>query len=823
VTDVWRCCLVGVGTQGIGTATSILVRAAHNEGYDVIFMDKKGLAIRGGSVVSQVVYNISKQPITAIIPYGKADLLIGIDILEAARTIDPQGRTRIASRQRTGAVINTDKFPTIRGLMAQEDFDVDELERIVRRHTRREDYLGRNISRICEEYLGSKIYANIMMLGFAFQKGLIPVSMHSMAWAIKDTIRAEFRKNLYAFNMGRKLVEQRDLFQGPPRRTAWRDRLDEKCRHAIRRYRAGQRLADELRQLVAAAADALAPLDESLKGDLVVRAYDCMRWGGMKYARQYVEAVLEVFGKDRAEYGYAATRAVLHNLAGAMLIKDGIFLAELATSPEKYFRDRRKYNVNPANGDRIVYRRHWHFDLRIWPWPWTARAHLVMRDRTLKVLKRMRWVRKVLPGWHRRDRRFRERYRRLVAELAYASREQYDRQVALLGSPQCMNCMTPRCRDAGCPLANRIPEWIDLTGQDRWQEALDRLHETNNFPELTARVCPAPCQTACKQGLKGYPVQIKQIAQEIVERGFAEGWIQPVNRAGHEVTVFERDEAPGGLLRTGIPGFRLDRRLLDRRLDQLKAEGVSFQAGVRVGRDIAGAELKERFDAVLLATGALKPRDLKVPGRQKEGIHFALDYLRQENLRPGGVYRSEPQAIHAKGKAVVVIGGGETGTDCAEVALAQGAREVHQLEILEESSTNHDPTQRRPDNVDRRYCVATREFLGIDRVNELVAAEVRWMQTANGKKMIEVPDSRFHLSADLVLLALGFDAEVDAGLAEQLGLAIDESGRAVTYDYATSVEGVFAAGDAVSGASLVVTAIHSGRKAAEKINWYLTL
>jgi len=284
VGELWRCCLVGVGTQGVGTATQILVRAAHREGYEVQFLDKKGLAIRGGGVTSQVVYNISRQPITAVIPYGKADLLIGIDILEAARTLDPQGRLRIASPEKTAAVINTDKFQTTSGTMGREDFDVRRLEKDLRRQTRSDDYLARNISRICEKYLGSKLYTNIMMLGFAFQKGLIPVSMHSMAWAIKDTIRADSRKNLIAFNMGRKLVVQQDLFRGPPVRKAWRDVLDDKCRWAIRRFGRGEKQVGKLRTLAAETVQAIGGLDEPLKRDVIVRLYDCMRWGGIDYA-----------------------------------------------------------------------------------------------------------------------------------------------------------------------------------------------------------------------------------------------------------------------------------------------------------------------------------------------------------------------------------------------------------------------------------------------------------------------------------------------------------------------------------------------------------
>ena len=843
--EIWRACLVGVGTQGIGTATSILVRAGHKEGHDVIFLDKKGLAIRGGGVISQVVYNITKQPITAIVPYGKADLLIGIDVLEAARAIDPKGRGRFASPQRTAAVINTAKFATIRGIMGQEDYDVDPLERTIRAHTRRDDYLARNISEICQRYLGNKIYANIMMLGFAFQKGLIPISMHSMAWAIKDTIRTDFRKNLYAFNMGRKLVVDPDLFQGPPKRTGWRSTLEDKCRHTIRRYRSGETMADQLRELAATTLAALTPLADDLKRDLIVRMYDCMRWGGMAYARQYAQGVRDVFARDRCEYGYAATRAVLYNLADAMLIKDGVFIAELATSGEKLLRDRQKYNVNPANGDRIIYKHHLHFELRIWPW--RSQRHMVVGDGPLNILKRMRFLRKLLPTWHKHDYQYRRRYQQLVEQFAYATRDDYDQQVALLGSPGCMNCMNARCQEAGCPLESRVPDWVRLATEEKWQEACQSLHATNNFPEITARICPAPCQTACKQGLGGYPVGIKQIELQIVERGFAEGWIRPrppdrrtdrkvavvgsgpaglaaaqqLSRKGHDVTVFERDAEPGGLLRLGIPDFRLEKGVLDRRIEQLRAEGVTFRTGTEVGKDISADELAEQHDAVCLATGALKPRDLDVPGRQKEGIHFALDYLRQENLRQSGIEVPSAQSIHAKDKVVAVVGGGETGNDCVETALLQGAADVYQLEILQENHTANDLTHRKPERVKRRFCVATRAFLGNNGVAELAASQIRWIQTPEGRRMIDVPDSRFQVPADLVLLALGYDSQLDPDLAGQFGLDVDAAGKVVVHDFATSRPGVFAAGDAAAGPGLVATAIHSGRKAAETIDRYL--
>ncbi|MHC4294371.1 MAG: thiamine pyrophosphate-dependent enzyme, partial [Planctomycetota bacterium] len=417
--ELWRCCLVGVGGMGIGVATSIVVRAGHNEGYEVIFVDKKGLAIRNGGVVSQVVYNITGEPVSGIVPFGKADLLIGIDALEAARAIDPRGRTRVASRDRTAAVINTDKVTTIRGLMGEEDFQVDELEKVIRENTRSDDYLARNIARICEKYLGSKLYSNIMMLGFAFQKGLIPVSIHSMAWAIKDTIGVDFRKNLYAFNMGRKLVVQDGLFLGAPQRMHWGDMLEEKSRQTIRRYRRGERIAGKLRELAAGTVASADKLDESLKRAVVVRLYDCMRWGGIDYARRYAEGVLNVYARDSDEYRYAATRAVIFNLAAAMLIKDGVFLAELSSSPEKYARDREKYNVNPANGDGIRYRHLWHWEIRVGPW--TKHITITVYKWMLELLKRSQYLRKVLPGWHKKEKEYLRAYERRVGEFEYSS------------------------------------------------------------------------------------------------------------------------------------------------------------------------------------------------------------------------------------------------------------------------------------------------------------------------------------------------------------------------------------------------------------------
>ncbi|RPI59776.1 MAG: FAD-dependent oxidoreductase, partial [Planctomycetaceae bacterium] len=599
--------------------------------------------------------------------------------------------------------INTDKIQTISGLIGQEeDFAPATLEKFIHRYTKQDDFLARNISRICEKYLGNKLFANIMMLGFAFQKGLIPVSMHSMAWAIKDTIRTDVRKNLYAFNMGRKLVVQSDLFQGPPQRTSWSDVLEEKCRSVIRRYgRRGQDIADQLREIVAGAIDAVPKLDDSHKRAVVVRAYDCLRWGGIEYARRYVEAVRQTYKRDLEKHKYAVTAAVIQNLANAMLIKDGPFIAELATSPEKYARDREKYNVNPANGDKIIYRHLLHPTFHVGTWAF--RKDFALSGTAMKILRASRWLR-VFKAWHRDEREFLHQYEHRLNAFVYASDKEYEHQLHVLSSPRCMNCMNPTCSTQGCPLENKVPQCVQFVYENRWREAADVLLESNNFPEFTSRICPAFCQQECKQSHNGYCVQFKDMEFQIIDRAFAEGWITPMPaarktgrkvaivgsgpaglaaaqqlaRAGHDVTVFEKDPAVGGLLRFGIPAQRLEKALIDRRIKQLEAEGVKFLTGMSVGRDVSASQLRNDFDAVLLATGATRSRDLNVPGRQLEGIHLAIDYLRQQT----GATTDQPE-ISAKGKVVAVIGGGLTGEDCVETAILQGAREVHQFEILD--------------------------------------------------------------------------------------------------------------------------------------------
>ncbi|MDP6543613.1 MAG: glutamate synthase small subunit [Phycisphaerae bacterium] len=833
--ELWRCCLTGVGGMGIGTVTSIVVRAGHYEGYKVVFLDKKGLAIRNGGVVSQVVYNIANKPVTACIPYGKADLLLGVDILEAARAMDPSGRMRVASPKTTAAVINTNKIATINGIMGTDDFDPDELEKVIRTQTREGDYLARDIATICEKYLGSKVYANLMMLGFAFQKGLVPVSMHSIAWAIKDTIRAHAKENLYAFNMGRKLVVQPDLFRGAPQRTGWAETLEDKYRWTVRRYRAGRRMGQELRQQGAELIADLAGIDEPLKRDIIVRLYDTMQWGGMSYAGKYADSLRSVYNHDDADAGYPATRAVAHNLASAMLIKDIFFTAELATSGEKFKRDREKYNVNPANGDRISYR---HLITVTLPVPfWKPTINLAAPSWLMKLIKRMRSMRSILPGWNGPKKEILRRYERSVADFLSAEPGDTDALGALQGGI-CIQCLNPRCLETGCPLENRIPDWVELAGRGQWQQAVKELHATNNFPEFTARLCPAPCQTQCKSAMNASAVEIRRAELDIIDKAFAEGWVAPqkpgaktgksvaivgsgpaglaaaqqLARAGHDVTVFERDDAVGGLLRYGVPEFRLEKQLIDRRVEQLTAEGVTFRTATTVGTDISAAELKEDFDAVCLTTGATAPGDLNVPGRELHGIHFALDYL------------GDREAISAGNKHVVVIGGGDTGNDCVETALAQGAKSVVQLEILPEDKVANDPTRddQATAHADRRWQVQAREFRGGDRLAEVAAVEVQWAPgSAGGNEPVEVPGSDFVIPADMALLAVGFKRTFDPDLAEQLGLTTEDDGGIFVEQLRTSVDGVFAAGDTVSGPALVVNAIRSGRKVAAQINSYL--
>lgn len=429
---------------------------------------------------------------------------------------------------------------------------------------------------------------------------------------------------------------------------------------------------------------------------------------------------------------------------------------------------------------------------------------------------------------------------------------------------RCMDCGIPFCHAAGCPVENRIPEFNDLVYRGRWREAAENLHSTNNFPEITGRVCPAPCEPACTLSINDQPVTIKQIEFQIAERAWAEGWIRPMPpsrqtgrrvaivgsgpaglaaaqqlvRAGHNVVVFEKDDRIGGLLRYGIPDFKLDKRVLDRRLEQLVAEGVRFEPCIEVGVDISVRALRRQSDAILLTMGAGQPRALSVPGAGYEGVHYAMEYLAQQNRRVAGepIDDDPRKAIHARGKQVIVIGGGDTGSDCVGTAIRQGAARVTQLEILPKPPEGRNPETPWPlwpkimrtsssheEGCERRWSTLTKALSGRDiQVTHLHGCTVEWVRGRRGWEMKEVPGTDFTLPADLVLIAMGFVHVTHQGLIEQLGVRLDERGNVVVHDWMTSSPGVFAAGDTARGASLVVHAINQGRRAAAAIDRWLT-
>jgi glutamate synthase (NADPH) small chain len=435
---------------------------------------------------------------------------------------------------------------------------------------------------------------------------------------------------------------------------------------------------------------------------------------------------------------------------------------------------------------------------------------------------------------------------------------------------RCMDCGIPFCHH-GCPLGNLIPEWNDLVWRHDWREAADRLHATNNFPEFTGRLCPAPCEAACVLGIpvppktEGDPVTIKQVEVEIIDRAFASGWVTPrppavrsgrtvavigsgpaglaaaqqLTRAGHAVTVFERDDAPGGLLRYGIPAFKLEKRHLDRRLDQMRAEGTEFRCGFEAGVDVSAETLRASYDAIVLAGGARVARDLPLPGRELDGIHQAMEYLPLANrvvaaesarrdTRPGQQGPAEP-AISARGRHVVIIGGGDTGADCLGTAHRQGAASVTQLEIMPRppaARPGHQPWPTYPmiyrvssaheEGGDRAYAVSTLEFLGDEQ------GRVRALRVAEADGFDPVPGTERELPGDLVLLAMGFTGAERPGLLTALGVDFDARGNvARDGEYATSVPGVFTAGDMGRGQSLIVWAIAEGRSAAAAVDRHL--
>jgi glutamate synthase (NADPH/NADH) small chain len=431
---------------------------------------------------------------------------------------------------------------------------------------------------------------------------------------------------------------------------------------------------------------------------------------------------------------------------------------------------------------------------------------------------------------------------------------------------RCMDCGIPFCHE-GCPVNNLIPDWNNLVYRDQWRQASVALHSTNNFPEFTGRICPAPCEASCTLNIDDNPVTIKTIECAIVDRGWQEGWITPepparhtgkrvavigsgpagmacaqqLARAGHAVTLFEKSDRIGGLLRYGIPDFKMEKGLIDRRVEQMKAEGVEFRTSTEVGVDVSVDDLLAEYDALALTGGAELPRDLEVPGRALDGIHFAMNFLPQQNKRIAG--DPEPVAapqgtITAKGKHVVVIGGGDTGSDCIGTSTRQGARSITQLEILPKPPDHENKALVWPDwplklrtsssqeeGCERDWAVLTKRALGANgRVEALECVRVEWMQGSDGRwAMQEMPNSSFELKADLVLLAMGFLGPRKIGMVEQAGVKLDPRGNiaANTLDYQSSVPKIFAAGDMRRGQSLVVWAIREGRQCARAVDEFL--
>jgi glutamate synthase (NADPH/NADH) small chain len=456
--------------------------------------------------------------------------------------------------------------------------------------------------------------------------------------------------------------------------------------------------------------------------------------------------------------------------------------------------------------------------------------------------------------------------RRPVGERVQDWREVYlplSRQELQEQGSRCMDCGIPFCH-SGCPLGNIIPDFNDLIYRGRWEDALRRLHATNNFPEFTGRLCPAPCETACVLGINRPAVTIKQIEQTIIDTGFANGWVVPeppgrrtgktaavvgsgpaglacaqqLNRAGHSVTVLERADRIGGLLRYGIPDFKLEKDVLDRRIDLMREEGIAFRTSVNVGIDLTAAELLAGYDAVCLAGGSTVPRDLPVPGRELRGVHFAMEYLGRQNRRNAGDDPSAEGIISAEGKSVVVIGGGDTGADCLGTALRQGAASVTQIELLPRPPAERTPGMPWPtypmilrtssaheEGGIREWSVSTKRFEGSDgRVERLRCVRVEFGEPGpDGRRpMSEVPGSEFSIDADLVLLAMGFVGPPHGGLLDDLGVEYAPNGSVkADAGYMTNVRGVFAAGDMRRGQSLIVWAITEGREAARGMDLFL--
>ena len=441
--------------------------------------------------------------------------------------------------------------------------------------------------------------------------------------------------------------------------------------------------------------------------------------------------------------------------------------------------------------------------------------------------------------------------------------EDFTEEKAREQGSRCMDCGVPFCHD-GCPLGNIIPDWNDLVYRGKWKDANARLHLTNNFPEFTGRLCPAPCEAACVLSINDNPVTIERIENAIANRAWREGWVKPepplhltgkrvaiigsgpaglaaaqqLRRIGHTVTVFERWDRPGGLLRYGIPDFKMEKGILDRRLEQMTAEGVEFRSGVHVGVDVPFDELKKEYDATVIAIGAEKPRDLPVPGRELGGVHFAMEFLPQQNRRIAGDRIDPAESILAEGKHAVVIGGGDTGSDCIGTCHRQGALSVTNLELLERPPDERSPSIPWPDwplilrtstsheeGGERVFSVMTKRFVGSNgKVSGLEIVKIKFGEkdAAGRPRIEEIPGSVYQLKAGLVLLAMGFVHPYHEGLIEQTGVRLDARGNVETDENRmSSVPGVFAAGDAQRGQSLIVWAIHEGRDAALGVDAYL--
>ena len=426
---------------------------------------------------------------------------------------------------------------------------------------------------------------------------------------------------------------------------------------------------------------------------------------------------------------------------------------------------------------------------------------------------------------------------------------------------RCMDCGTPFCHNLGCPVDNLIPEWNDAVYRGQWKEAYERLEITNNFPEFTGTICPAPCETSCTLSINDAPVAINQIELAIMDKAFEEGWVVPhpplhetgktvavigggpagmaaaqqLRRMGHAVTLYEKDNYVGGLMRYGIPNFKMEKSVLDRRVDLMKQEGINFETGVEIGKDISISYIKNRYDSVLITVGAGTPRDLPVEGRDLKGVHFAMEFLSQSAKRTFDD-KIEEEDILATGKTVLVIGGGDTGSDCVGSSLRQGAKKVYQYEIMPKPMEWNKPwnpdwpewprimrvSSSHKEGCEQDWLVKTNSFEGkTNHVTKAHLQKVEW-ENINGKfNMKAVEGSDFSLDVDLVLLAMGF-IHLDHGhIISDLNLELDGRGNLLTNDYQTSCEGVFAAGDAMSGASLVVRAINHGREAAESVNNFL--